>query len=320
MDLNTVDAESGLKGKNPFYFGLKKGETYFFRITDSVFRPSFDPYEFKLSPAFSNANDAYEDNDTFNTAKTIFTDPIKGSLSSIGDIDTFYFKPDKTAVYSAIVQPDPLPEEYSEAHDELKQPLDSTLLIYEDTNGNGKLEEDEEGNLRIVEYGYENQPEIGSFRAENGRGYFFKILNFYKMVTTLSPYTFTIKEAPQIDEDAESVMKNNIPSKPVTIEISNGEYTQAGYINMTEGKGDTDYYKFIQKENGKRTIKLEVPFDLDGIVTVYDSKGTQIAKSNYYDKADYEILQAVLKKGTYYMKVEELNGNASALPYKLTVK
>ncbi|MFJ5761208.1 S8 family peptidase [Neobacillus sp. NPDC093182] len=320
MDLNTVAAETELKGKNPFYIGLKKGETYFFRISDALFRPSFDPYEFKLSPVFSNANDAYEDNDTFNTAKTISTDPIKGSLSSIGDIDTFYFKPDKTAVYSAIVQPDPLPEEYSKAHDELKQPLDSTLLIYEDTNGNGKLEEDEEGNLRIVEYGYENQPEIGSFRAENGRGYFFKILNFYKMVTTLSPYTFTIKEAPEIDEDAESVMKNNIPSKPVTLESSNGEYTQAGYINMTEGKGDTDYYKFIQKENGKRTIKLEVPFDLDGIVTVYDSKGTQIAKSDYYDKADYEILQAVLKKGTYYMKVEELNGNASALPYKLTVK
>lgn len=320
MDLITLGQSEPPKGKNPFYIGLQKGETYYFRLADSALRSSFDPYELKISTAYKSANDHFELNDTFETAKKISTKPIEGNLSSIGDIDTFYFKPDKTSIYSAIVQPGSLPVKYNNAHEELKRPLDTVFLIYEDTNGNGKLEEQEEDNLNIIDFSFENQPEIGSFRTDKGSGYFFKIINWDNRATSLIPYTFTVEEAVTKDEDAGSIVKNNVPTKPLSLRFESGQSLNKGYINMTNNKGDTDYYKLIQTSDGGRTIKLDVPFDVDGKVTVYNSKGKQIAISDYYKNGDYEIFHVSLKKGNYYIKVEDSNGDASPLPYKLIIK
>ncbi|GGI14891.1 S8 family serine peptidase [Gottfriedia solisilvae] len=318
LDTNSVDG-TGLKAKNPFNIGLKKGETYYILLNDSSYRSSFDPYEFKISTKYKNTNDSFEHNDTFNTAKRINTKPIVGNLSSIGDIDTFYFKPDKTSIYSAIEQPVSIPIKYNNAHTELKRDLDSVFFIYEDTNGNEKLEEKEKDNVSIVDFSYDNQPEISSFRAKKGRGYFFKIQNYFNRETNLTPYTFTVNEVVTKDEDAGSIVKNNVPTKPLSLKFQAGKYSNEGYINMTNNKGDSDFYKLVQNSDGKRTIKLDVPFDLDGIVTVYNSKGKQVAFSDYYSNGDYEIFNVNLKKGNYYIKVEDSNGNASATPYKLII-
>lgn len=319
MDLNSV-GQSELKAINPFYMGLQKGETYYLRISDPATRSSFEPYEFKLSAAFKNTNDSFEPNETFNTAKTISTKPITGNFSTIGDVDIYYFKPEKTSLYSAIVQPKALPIKYSNAHDDLKKPLDTVFLIYEDTNGNGKLEEQEEDNNNIIDFSFENQPEIGSFRTKKGKGYFFKLINWDNRATSLIPYTFTVKELVTKDEDAGSIVKNNVPTKPRSVRFKSGKSSNIGYINMTNNKGDTDYYKLVQSIDGKRTIKLEVPFDIDGKVTVYNSIGKKIAISDYYSDGDYEIFNIAIKKGSYYIKVEDSNGDASPLPYKLIIK
>ncbi|MGG0177657.1 S8 family serine peptidase [Gottfriedia acidiceleris] len=318
LDTNSVDG-TGLKGNNSFNIGLKKGETYYILLNDSSYRSSFDPYEFKISTAFKNTNDNFEHNDTFETAKKITTKPIVSNLSSIGDIDTFYFKPNKTSIYSAIEQPGSLPIKYNSAHTELKRELDSVFFIYEDTNGNQKLEEKEKENVSIVDFSYDNQPEISSFRAKKGSGYFFKIQNYFDRETNLTPYTFTVKEVVTKDEDAGSIVKNNVPTKPISLKFQSGKFSNVGFINMTNNIGDADYYKLVQKSDGNKTIKLEVPFDLDGVVTVYNSKGKQVAFSDFYSNGDNEIFNVNLKKGNYYIKVEDFNGNASAMPYKLII-
>ncbi|WP_088042289.1 T9SS type A sorting domain-containing protein [Bacillus sp. EAC] len=232
----------------------------------------------------------------------------------------YYFKPEKTSLYSAIVQPEALPIKYGHAQEDLKKPLDTVFIIYEDTNGNGKLEEKEEDNNNIIDFSFEDQPEIASFRTKKGMGYFFKLINWDNRATSLIPYTFTVKELVTKDEDAGSIVKNNVPTKPRSVRFKSGKSSNNGYINMTNNNGDTDYYKLVQSRDGKRTIKLEVPFDIDGKVTVYNSNGKQIAMSDHYNNGDDEIFNVNVKKGIYYIKVEDSNGDASPLPYKLIIK
>ncbi|WP_226675757.1 S8 family serine peptidase [Rossellomorea aquimaris] len=302
------------------YVGLKKDTTYYFRVTDSMYRPSLKPYEFSLNMFKENTNDVYELNDDFKTALKISGKPLTANFASSGDVDTYYFKPEKDGVFGVTAAPTALNKKYNQLPEELKKPIDPVLVILEDKNGNGKLEKEEEANLTFVDYGFNNDAERGAFRGKKGSGYFIVLQNYFRFDSSLVPYILSVKEASKKDEDAGSVVKNNIPTKPIAMNKAYGVSYATGYMNMTSSKGDTDYYQFKQTKDGKRTFRLTLPSDLDGILSVYNSKGKLVAKADNYGKGDIEYLQLTLKKGNYYIKVQDVNGDASVSPYKLYVK
>ncbi|MDX8343168.1 S8 family peptidase [Rossellomorea sp. YZS02] len=307
------------KLKEDSYVGLKKGITYFIRLSDPMYRANYKPYEFTLSSMIKGTSDRFENNDDFKSAKKITTKPIEGNFSSSGDIDTFYFKPDKEGVFGVTITPGDIDSKYSKLPGEVKKSIDPVLVVLEDKNGNGKLEAEEEGNLTFIDYGFADDEERGAFRAKKGKGYFILAQNYFRFDSSLVPYQLSVTEASKKDEDAGSVLKNKLPSKPLALRNSNGVSYEAGYMNMTGSKGDTDYYRFKQVKDGKRMFRLTLPSDLDGVITVYDAKGKQVGKADHYGRGDLEYLQLHLKKGTYYIKVEEVNGDASVSPYKIHV-
>ncbi|MFI8575778.1 S8 family peptidase [Rossellomorea aquimaris] len=301
------------------YVGLKEGVTYYMRINDPMYRPTFKPYAFELSSMIQGTSDRFENNDDFESAKKITTKPIEGNFSSSGDIDTFYFKPDKEGVFGVTITPGVIDSKYNDLPAKVKKAIDPVLVVLEDQNGNGKLEKEEEGNLTFIDYGFADDEERGAFRAKKGKGYFILSQNYFRFDSSLVPYQLAVTEATKKDEDAGSVLKNKVPSKPLPLRNSNGVSYEAGYMNMTGSKGDADYYRFKQMKNGKRMFRLTLPSDLDGVITVLDAKGKQVGKADHYGKGDIEYLQLNLKKGTYYIKVEEVNGDASVSPYKVHV-
>jgi hypothetical protein len=144
--------------------------------------------------------------------------------------------------------------------------------------------------------------------------------NYLSAQANLTPYEFTLAKTNQADEDKDSVLKKNQPTKPIAFkQVSQTTATKTAYLNVTTNKGDQDYFKYTAAANATYEIKVDVPSDLDAIVTVYDGNGQQIAKEDQYGKGDYEIFFKALHKGNYFIKVEDVFGNASISPYRVTV-
>lgn len=300
-----------------FTVGLQKGQTYYFRVTDMMYRPGYDQYGFTISTKVKNTADANESNETFDTATKVTTKPVHGNFSGVGDMDTFYFKPGKAGIYSARLTPGSLPKIYQNVPKILKSELDPVIAIIEDTNGNGKLEPEEEGNLVMVDNTLYNEEERTGFRTKKDAGYFIITFDYTGTNSSLVPYVFKIDEITQKDEDKGQMVKNNIPSKPIPL----GKSLRAkGYMNLIPGTGDRDYYKLNLTSSKKVKVTLEVPTDIDGKITIYSSKGTQVAVLDNYGTGDDEISEVTLKKGTYYIKVEDVFGNASSDPYTLRIQ
>lgn len=64
--------------------------------------------------------------------------------------------------------------------------------------------------------------------------------------------------------------------------------------------------------------KLSAGQEIDGVISVYKN-GKLVFKSDYYSSGDAEIIPFNLKKGKYHIKVQDVNGNASMKPYKLSI-
>ncbi|UII55648.1 S8 family serine peptidase [Cytobacillus spongiae] len=308
------------KPKDTFYVGLQKGETYYLRIADPMYRPSFDPYRFTIKTKVKNTADAFENNNDFETAVTITTKGITGNFSGSADMDTYYFKPNKNSVYGISVTPGTLPAKYANVPNDVKAQIDPVLVVIEDTNGNGKMDKEEEGKFTMVDYGFFNDEERTGFKTRKGMGYFILTMDYFNK-SSLTPYVLKVDETTMADEDKGSVVKSNIPSKPLVLNqpVKNRFYA-FGYLNLTDNKGDADYYKLPISQSKEFTIELEAPTDIDGKITVYDSKGKQVAQSDVYGRGDHEIFSTKLTKGTYYVKVEDATGAASTVPYKIIVK
>ncbi|MFE8696472.1 S8 family serine peptidase [Cytobacillus sp. FJAT-53684] len=307
--------------EDKFTLGLQAGETYYFRVADPMYRPSFDPYQFTVKTKIKNTADPYETNDSFEKAIKVSTNGLTANFSSAGDVDTYYFKPGKDGVFGVSVTPGVLPAKYKDVPAKHKSDIDPLVVIIEDTNGNGKLEVEEEGNLIYVDNNAFGDEERSGFRVKKKSGYFISTYDYSGTNSSLVPYVLKIDGANRTDEDAGSAVKNNVPSKPIQLQ-KNGKNTYAatGYFNMTANKGDADHYKLNLDKDSKLTLTLETPEDIDGKVAVYNAKGVQVATSDFYGKGDYEILPLNLKKGSYYIKVEDRAGNASTSPYKIVIK
>lgn len=301
--------------------GLQAGETYYFRAADAMYRPSFDPYKFTLKAKVKNIADSFEANDIFGTAIKIATKGITANYASLADTDIYYFKPGKDGIYGVRVTPAALPAKYKNVPARHKSEIDPVLVIIEDTNGNGNLEPEEEGKLTMVDHGLWSDEERTGFRTKKTAGYFIATFDYFGTNSSVMPYVLKIDETNKADEDKGSVVKNNIPSKPLLLNRpAKDRFYSYGYLNLTSNKGDTDFYKLKIEIEKKYTLSMEVPSDIDGKVTIYNSKGAQVAVSDYYGKGDHEVVSINLKKGDYYIKVEDVFGNASTNPYKIAIR
>lgn len=306
--------------KDRYRIGLKSGETYYIQLNEKSYRPSVKAYTFTSTLLASNIADKFENNDDFEKAAKIGLKSITGNFASAQDVDIYYFKPEQNGLYGFIMNPLSVPVKYAKLPKELLTPIDPVVIIIEDTNGNKKLDKEEEGKVLMTDRGFLNEEERGAFKAVKTKGYFIVALNYFGD-TSLAPYQFTLAKADLKDEDQNSVVKHNIPSKPLSLKKPDKtKWYSIGYMNVTSNKGDADYYLFTAQEERTYTFTLELPSDLDGIISVYDAKGNLVGKADYYASGDRECLQLKLKKGKYFIKVEDAFGNASIHPYKLIIK
>jgi hypothetical protein len=318
---SNLSYEFDLEMKNPYQVGLKGGKTYYIKLNEKTYRPSFKSYTFTSKLLVSGVADKFEDNDDFEKATKIGLKEITGNFASAQDVDIYYFKPEQNGLYGFVTEPLSIPAKYAKLPKELLAPIDPVVIVIEDTNGNKKLDKEEEGKELLTDRGLYNEEERGAFRAAKTKGYFIVTLNYFGDTASLMPYKFTLAKADLKDEDEGSVVRNNIPSKRTTLKKANkNTFYGSGYMNVTNHKGDADYYVFTAYEERTYKFKLELPSDLDGVITVYDAKGNQVGKADYYRSGDAEYLVKKLKQGKYFIKVEDVFGNASISPYKLIVR
>ncbi|MED1862464.1 S8 family serine peptidase [Fictibacillus nanhaiensis] len=316
---------SDVKTKYQLSAGLRKGEEYFIRVMDLNYQPSFDRYVITSKMKFKNTEDKHEPNNDFENkpVKDMAGEKIRANFGSNGDLDAYYVKAKSNSIYGAHFQPLATSKELKAKYPkELLQPVDGILVILEDTNGNRKLDEEEFGSARVTDRGFANDPEQGSFKAKSGKGYFIIIdqWSWEYPPANLNEYELTVKPVNTKDEDAGSVVKNNVPSKPIALKWkSTNTWESTGYLNAGVSNGDADWYKFNVKsaKTGNLTFANA---QIDGVISLYDSKGKLVASSDTYGLGDAEFLNFSVKKGTYHVKVTDIFGNASLTPYTLKLK
>ncbi|MDF0726053.1 S8 family peptidase [Cytobacillus sp. S13-E01] len=315
---NAVYGYNGVTGNDKLQVGLKAYQTYYINLTNKDWQASFKSYTFTSSLLVEDVMDEYENNDTYEEATDLFYKPITGNFAAAGDTDIYYVETRRSGTYGVALKPLAAPKEYQNLRKELLAPIDPVIAIIEDRNGNRKVDQEETGNMLYINNGLNNDEERGSFTGKEGAGYFIVAFDYFS-TTTLTPYELQLSSNVALDEDRDSVVKNNVPSKPLTLKAEKGALIGKGKLNITSNKGDADYFKLSVTKEQTHTIKLDIPSDLDGVVTLYDAKGNLVAKADNYGRGDAEYLVATLKKGDYYIKVNDVFGNASINEYSVTV-
>ena len=123
------------------------------------------------------------------------------------------------------------------------------------------------------------------------------------------------------DEDADSVVKNNLPSKPLSLKKINASiWTAKGHLNTGVPYGDEDWYSFEAKDSSLQGyLSIEGGREIDGVLSIYQN-GRLLTSSDYYPAGQNEVLSFILKKGKYSIKVHDYYGNSTILPYTLKVE
>lgn len=194
------------------------------------------------------------------------------------------------------------------------------MVIIEDTNGNKKL--DEEEYRKSLEF-YPNLNDVsytvnGSFQAKKDVGYFILLVPFSDGFST-QQYSMQMHDLNRKDEDRDSVVKNNIPSKPLSLKSQKGKFVGKGFFNAGIPYGDKDYYLLNVKKKGKATLSLKAGHGLDGVMKVYNEKGVLVGKFDYYGAGDDEIGTLSVTKGKYFVEVSEATDTPSVEPYELSI-
>ncbi|WP_137792033.1 S8 family serine peptidase [Bacillus sp. E(2018)] len=314
-----------IETKEKFTAGLQSGGEYYIRVMHPNYQPSFDKYSFTSKVVVENPEDKHEpNNDIENTpVKDMAAETVRGNYAMNGDFDAYYVKAKTSGIYGVHYKTIPPTKEMQQKYSkDLLKPIDGLIAILEDKNGNRILDPEEFDSARVYDRGWDNEPEQGSFKAKAGNGYFV-IADQWLWdfpVPNLNEYELTVKPANTKDEDAASVVKNNIPSKPIALKwASKTTWANQGNLNAGVTGGDADWYSFSfsAPHSGQITFANE---QVDGVISLYDSKGKLVATSDTYGLGDAEVLNYNIKAGKYFIKVTDVFGNASLTPYSLKMK
>ncbi|RDE36355.1 peptidase S8 [Parageobacillus thermoglucosidasius] len=307
---------------NTFTLFLEKGKQYYLSVANGRYQPSADPYTFTSEKLMDAPKDVNENNNEPIRATVVQPNKaVTGNFALNNDEDIYYYKHRANDdIFTFFARPDKLANKAS-----LPAELQGTLIpiatVVEDTNGNMSIDDEEAG--KMVEFwptGLNPLYDVnGSFKAKKNTGYFFIINSYLYDGLTLQSYRFGIETLPKKDEDAGSVVKNNVPSKPLSLKQSGNTFKATGYLNASVDYGDKDYYVFTAAKDGKFTVQLAGGVTMDGVISIYNEKGGLVQTFDYYGEGDSEIATVTLKKGKYYIVVEDSFARPSAQPYTLSV-
>ncbi|WP_066290239.1 S8 family peptidase [Bacillus sp. FJAT-29937] len=306
------------------FAGFKKNETYYIKANTNYFNGaiSFDPYKFTSKLIVKNPQDKYEDNDKMEEVKNLPANVIEGNFSMPYDQDNFYFESKHDEIYGMTLERKQVSDQFKAQYPkELLSPFYGMFVVYEDTNKNRKLDEEEMRTAQYLEKGAMSGKTFGSFKTEKGKNYIFSLSAYFEWPNSFSllPYVLSINPVNKNDEDKGSVVKNNIPSKPIALKTVSAKHLQAvGHLNAGVPYGDEDWYVLKLDKAAKGKIELQSGIEIDGVISLYKD-GKLVATADYYPEGDNEVLNFNLTKGTYHIKVRDLHGNATLTPYTLNV-
>jgi type VII secretion-associated serine protease mycosin len=308
-----------------FITGLKKDETYYIKLNVDYFSGniSFDPYKFHSKLILKNPQDQYEDNDSLENVKNLPSSVVEGNFAMPDDQDVFYFESKSSGVYGVSIERKAVDQKWKSKYPkELINPFYGFAVVIEDVNKNRKLDEKEYDRIQYIDRGVSNGTTFGSFKAEKNKNYIIVVFGYVdgSVPLTLLPYKLTLGPVNQDDEDKGSVVKNNIPSKPLGLKKVNSKQLKAsGYLNAGVPYGDEDWYVLKLDKDMKGKMEFTAGAEVDGVVSIYKN-GEHIVTADYYPEGDGEVLYFHLKKGTYHIKVRDTFGNTTLTPYNLNIQ
>ena len=313
--LNSNDdwGNDGFTFKSKMYASFEEGHRYYMTIGNGYFQPilSHSPYELRTSVMMSNQTDSYEPSST-KEPRELPAMKFQGNLATSYDSDVYYYKPTQSAVEAITLQIEKPTAEMKQYPKMMWEPYYGMVDVYEDRNGNGKWDTNDAYITTIEQVMTDFS--VGSFKATAGKGYFF-IVNGYMYNTlpfSLLPYTFSLQSMNQ-QQPASSQQKPIAMKKEGT-----SLFTATGYVNNGLIGADQNWYEFELLKAATGTIKLEAGNEQDGVLAIYQN-GKLVKQSDFYLRADDELLSISLPKGKYQIQVKDANGYASIEPYKLTV-
>ncbi|MED3573624.1 S8 family peptidase [Cytobacillus praedii] len=315
--------QSGELGTSIFT-GLKKNETYYVKVNTNYYNGSisFDPYKFTSKLVVKNPQDKYEDNDKQEDVKNLPANVIEGNFAMPNDRDVFYFEGKQNDIYGIKLERKQVSDKFkSQYPKELVSPFYGNLVIVEDTNKNRKLDDEEIAKSQYIAKGAEQGKTYGSFKTEKGKNYFITASAYFDGFQSFSliPYVLTLNPVNKNDEDKDSVVKNNVPSKPLKLKEKSSKHLQAtGHLNAGVPYGDEDWYELKLNKNTTGTIELATGIEVDGVISLYKN-GKLVTTADYYSSGDNEVLNFNLSKGIYHIKVRDSFGNTTLDPYTLNV-
>ncbi|WHY92352.1 S8 family serine peptidase [Neobacillus cucumis] len=320
-DANWVSGELS----DTIFAGLKKNETYLIHLMGNPMTGggiSLDPYQLSSKLIISNTGDKYEDNDTI--PKNLPSSTIHGNFASPNDVDMFYLKGKKSSIYSLLFESGkPSAAMLKKYPKELFSQIYGAAIVYKDVNKNRKIDGADAEMASVIAKGlFEGASNnYGSFKVEKGSNYIVMIIGFTASSSQVSlvPYNLSIAPVPTKDEDAKSKVKNNIPSKPLVLKKKSSHTLMAtGNLNSGVGYGDEDWYVLNVKDKWNGYISVSGGPEIDGVISLYH-KGKRVAFVDYYAQGQSEVMRVHLKTGKYYIKVKDVNGNATIKPYTIKV-
>jgi serine protease len=302
---------------------LEKGKEYYIRFMNERYQASDEPYVLTTSKIMDVPDTKDTDQNTDKFAVSLAPgQTAKNDLIYSTDTDYYYYKNSGNENFLSLTLR-PQPTEQEEVPEELMNQLIAFVNIIEDTNGNMKVDGDEA--LKTVPWG-PNQMTLtteASFKAKKDVGYFFVVDGYgYNGGVTIQPYEIGLHHWNTVDEDKASVVKNNVPSKPLALKNigAGSNFAAEGRFNPGVNFGDKDYYKLKVDKYSKFEVGLVTPYHLDGVITIFDAKGKKVARMDHYGMGDIEVGTVTLPKGNYYIMIEESFGQTSLDGYQLIVR
>ncbi|MGE7675511.1 S8 family peptidase [Lysinibacillus sp. NPDC094403] len=311
---------------------LKKDKTYVVKVMNLGDR-SAEPYTLKTSKMAAIPEDDNRNNNSPIAAKTIRPGVTnKDHLIYQDDTDFYYYKQKgNDEVMSLLISSVPFTkEQLDQLPKELQNDLKFSGVIIEDTNGNMEIDPEEmatqipfgqgEDLLQML-LGLGGTTDVNtSFKAKKDHGYFIVLNGSNVGQVSIQPYTLTLFDHKNVDEDADSKLVNGIPTKPTVLTKKDAKWVATQYLNAGVPFGDKDYFEF--KNDSKRDVyfSLQTEKALDGVIRIIDANGKTVETLDLYGAGDAEIGTVELDKGTYYIEVSEYYGKASTQPYTLEIK
>ena len=258
---------------------------YYVRVEEHGNNFVVHTYDLRLSDSFEISDSEclreQEDNYTRATADSLAIGGCRqGSISPIGDFDTYYFDVSTSRSLS------------------IETATSGDTIIYLYGASGPLLESDDDGGVDWASL------IVRTF--EPGR--YFILVHDYGNDDTIGTYNVRISDSGCLSE-----VESNNNSARADYLVRSG--CRQGSISPV---GDTDWYYFTI--DTARSVRIETTTGGDTVIYLYNASGTTLLESDDDGGGDRQsLIVRTLRSGTYYVRVEEFDNNGTIGTYKLIV-